>query len=276
MHASYTCLMDIEQLSKSQMLLLTLLVSFVTSTATGVLTVSLLEETPQTITQTVNRVVERTIERVELSDAGASVITRETTVVVKEEDVLGDSVQIHANRIVSIHVGTTTAAVIATGLYLPNQGLVASATDGVVGDNLIIAFPDGSAFAGNVVETTKSGITLIQPVLQEEEVLPIISGYEFSTLEGIRRGQSVFALTARGLVEIGIISLVEGSLIETNLIQSRLPYGTTLISTLGDVVGMHVAVTENSGAQFISAEEILKAVDAYASSLVSEEEHATI
>ncbi len=121
--------MDIEQLSKSQLLLLTLLVSFVTSTATGVLTVSLLEETPQTVTQTVNRVVERTIEKVEQGEAGAAVVTRETTVVVKEEDVLGDSVEAHSARVVALHVGTTTTASIATGLYLPNQGFIASASE---------------------------------------------------------------------------------------------------------------------------------------------------
>tara|TARA_B100000745_G_scaffold291264_1_gene230863 strand:- start:9028 stop:9837 length:810 start_codon:yes stop_codon:yes gene_type:complete len=269
--------MDIEQLSKSQLLLLTLLVSFVTSTATGVLTVSLLEETPQTVTQTVNRVVERTIEKVEQGEAGAAVVTRETTVVVKEEDVLGDSVEAHASRVVSLHVGTTTSASVATGLFLPNQGLIASGSDGVSADEVLIKFAGGSVFEGEVVENTESGIALIKPVLGEEEALPVIGGYEFATLEGVRRGQSVFALGAGSALETGIVSVVEGSDIGTNLAQSRLPYGTTLISTLGDIIGMHVAVTEGSGAQFISAEDILGAVDAYLSSQqVAEEENATI
>ena len=267
--------MDIEKLSKSQLLLLTLLVSFVTSTATGVLTVSLLEETPQTVTQTVNRVVERTIERVEQGEQGAAVVTRETTVVVKEEDVLGDSVQAHSSRVVALHVGTTTTASIAKGLFLPNHGLVASATDGVSGSDVLIKFPNGLVVEGEIVDKSSS-VALIAPVLEEGQTLPIISGYEFATLEGVRRGQSVFALGAGNALETGIVSVVEGSDVGTNLTQSRLPYGATLISTLGDIVGMHVAVTENSGAQFISAEEILGAVDAYLSSQVAEEENAAI
>ena len=65
--------MDIEDLNKTQLLLLTLLVNFVTSIATGVLTVSLLTETSPTVTQTVNRIVERTVESV--ADAPAAIPT---------------------------------------------------------------------------------------------------------------------------------------------------------------------------------------------------------
>ena len=46
-------------LSKQQLILLALLVSFVTSLATGIFTVSLMSQAPQEVVQTINNVVER-------------------------------------------------------------------------------------------------------------------------------------------------------------------------------------------------------------------------
>jgi len=56
--------MDIDQLTKSQFVLLILLVSFVTSVATGIVTVTLVNQAPAPITEKINRVVEKTIEKV--------------------------------------------------------------------------------------------------------------------------------------------------------------------------------------------------------------------
>ena len=85
--------MDIEHLTKMQIVLLTLLVSFVTSIATGIITVTLMNQVPPAVTQTLNRVVERTVERVVPDKSqGASVITKEVTIVVKEDDLITDSI----------------------------------------------------------------------------------------------------------------------------------------------------------------------------------------
>src|SRR3989344_1133802 len=56
--------MEIEQLTKSQLLLLALLVSFVTSIATGIVTVTLVNQAPTDVIRTINREVQTVVEKV--------------------------------------------------------------------------------------------------------------------------------------------------------------------------------------------------------------------
>ncbi len=56
--------MDIKELNKTQLILLTLLITFVVSIATGIVTVTLMQQMPKSATQTITNVIQRTIERV--------------------------------------------------------------------------------------------------------------------------------------------------------------------------------------------------------------------
>lgn len=56
--------MDIKDLDKKQLILLTLLITFVVSIATGIITVSLMNQMPKSVPYTVNNVIQRTIEKV--------------------------------------------------------------------------------------------------------------------------------------------------------------------------------------------------------------------
>lgn len=99
--------MDIEKLNKTQIVLLTLLVSFVTSIATGIVTVSLLQQAPPAVTQTVNRVIEKTVERVVEKDSSKGgepkVITKEKVVLVREADLVAEAVKGAVPSIVNIY-----------------------------------------------------------------------------------------------------------------------------------------------------------------------------
>src|SRR3989338_7551327 len=95
--------MELERLTKSQTVLLTLLVSFVTSIATGIVTVTLLDQAPPAITQTINRVVERTVERIVPDSQGARVVTKEVVTVVKEDDLITDSIAKNAKSLARVY-----------------------------------------------------------------------------------------------------------------------------------------------------------------------------
>jgi hypothetical protein len=56
--------MEINELNKKQLVLLTLLITFVVSIATGIVTVSLMQQMPKSVPQTINNVIQKTIENV--------------------------------------------------------------------------------------------------------------------------------------------------------------------------------------------------------------------
>jgi S1-C subfamily serine protease len=123
--------MEMKDLNKNQIVLLTLLISFVTSIATGIMTVSLLQEAPLEVTRTINRVVEKTIETVAPSVANNSNPdsgSKETTVVVNEEDLVIDSIDKNVKSIARIH--ETDAAGVTTfygiGLVISKDGLISA------------------------------------------------------------------------------------------------------------------------------------------------------
>ncbi|MEI7689142.1 MAG: hypothetical protein WCI91_03070 [Candidatus Nomurabacteria bacterium] len=74
--------MDIKDLDKKQLILLTLLITFVVSIATGIVTVSLMSQMPKSVPQTINNVIQRTIEKVTTVEAPV----KDTNTVDKSQD----------------------------------------------------------------------------------------------------------------------------------------------------------------------------------------------
>ena len=95
---------NFDELNKHQLVLLTLLVSFVTSIATGIITYTLLQEAPVEVTQTINRVVERTIEKVTPSEGEPGTVVKEIQVV-NEEDLVLESIDKIGKSVVRIKNG---------------------------------------------------------------------------------------------------------------------------------------------------------------------------
>lgn len=275
--------MEIEELTKSQIILLVLLVSFVTSIATGIVTVSLLAQTPPAITQTVNRVVERTVETVVPSEnQSASVVTKETTVVVKEDDLIAESIATGFEQIVRIHEGIgTSTPIIALGA-VTGSGTIITDLSRVDGEHAVtlgseeyqyvvsktipelgIAFmtatgtaPTAGVFKGVGVDSIKLGHTMIglYGARSDRVAMSVVSAV--SPFEDIAVGESV----------------VPARLIETTITETVTP-GTPLISIFGDLVGISTNISRIDGkSSFIAFGDITAILSAETEAAAEETE----
>jgi len=155
-----------EDLTKTQIILLTLLVSFVTSIATGIITTSLLAEAPTNVTQTINRVVERTIEKVTTPDSnGSPSIVREVTIV-KEDDAVTKAIEKTSPSIVRINIrdANGSSSFHALGVVISNSGLILTAKNNLIPNaSYNVSLSDGATFNASISrQSDKDDIVLFQ------------------------------------------------------------------------------------------------------------------
>lgn len=226
--------MDIEDLSKGQLLLLGVLVSFVTSIGTGILTVTMLDAAPISVTQSITSVVERTVETVVPS--ATSTPTRETTIVVKDEQALADAVAKHASRVVAIHSGTgTTTKAVGVGLYIPGLGVASSGL--AVTEGLSARFVTGERVSLLYLRTSDAGVMAFTAA--EGSAFPSLQTASFAAASSLRLGATVAAIGEDGALRLGIVSLVgkEGA-VRTTVPGEGLTPGVSLVNTYGEIVGI--------------------------------------
>ena len=157
-----------ENLSKHQIVLLTLLVSFITSIATGIVTVALMNQAPIGLSQTINRVVERTIEQVVATSTPSSKDSGQTTtketIVVSEDDQVVSAINNNAKSIVRIYeknvdpaTGLAENDFVALGIAVTDDGIIAT-DNGVIfsSGNYFIQGDDGTPYGLSVLEADAS------------------------------------------------------------------------------------------------------------------------
>jgi len=123
----------IEDLNKTQLILLTLLIAFVTSIATGIITTTLLAEAPVSVTQTINRVVERTIETVVPNATAKYVLSADDKKLLEA-----------VNRAISVSVeirekGAATSTPSILGIIVSEDGLIVASTKGIITSSSYVA-----------------------------------------------------------------------------------------------------------------------------------------
>lgn len=227
--------MDIEELSKSQLLLLTVMVNFIVAIATSILTVSLLDEAPQTVTQTVNRIVDHTIETIATPiEITNPIRPAATPAAPNTEQLLTSALGEAVSRSVLIYRRSTSTPAIAYGTYLSKSGAVVTANvQGLPRGDALIEFSDGSALEASISKTSGS---LVLYGFSDGAVLPQAPEAELPDAGSLKLGQTLAGLTKDLAAITGIVSRIDGASIFTNL--SGLPVGAGVVDLTGAVVGI--------------------------------------
>lgn len=269
--------MDIERLTKTQVVLLVLLVSFVTSLATGIVTVTLVNQAPQIATHTVSKVVEKIVPK--------EVPVKEKTVVFSSEDNLVKVIKNASLAVAGISIAKETAT--TTEVATTTIKSISDENETIVGSGFFVS-EDGFVLTNrHFVEdenikyliTTSDGKKIPAIVLLKDDVYDIavlkVEGKNFkyiamSDSSFIDVGQtaiaigSVFGKSQNNVsigfisgfnnmaVAIGAISSVkeEVNFIKSNIIINENNSGGPMIDLKGNAIGVSIALEKEINGGF--------------------------
>ncbi|MBI5126459.1 MAG: trypsin-like peptidase domain-containing protein [Candidatus Taylorbacteria bacterium] len=269
-----------ENLTKQQIVLLTLFVSFVTSMATGIFTVSLMDQAPQGVTQTINRVVERTVERVVPAEPAPAAVVKAP--VFTYEDVTAAATQKAMKSTVKI-IRTLANA----GEIIEGYGVIVAKDGKVATDRIVTAVPgsyfivtsDGVRYPAEVINASQgSDIAFLTPSLTEaQKKTTVFTPVTFVTSANIKLGATLLLLGGTKEISVyqGIIQNVQQGSEGTSTVamipksisfsnnNHALSMGSSLFSLSGEFVGMKTqSVNSEVSNEFLPAPRVLQVVSA--------------
>lgn len=248
-----------EELNKNQIILLTLLISFVTSIATGIMTTSLLQEAPVEITRNINRIVEKTVETVTTPITQTSVQKETKTVIVKEEDLLVDSISKNVKSIVRIkekNPFTEEVSFYGIGLVVSKDGLIATDRKFVTTTHVYTATLNDNTSVLLVPQAVdkQTNFIIFKAILGEKSVV-VFTPATISDIEP-KLGQTLISVggDSSNAVAVGRVSslnfkdMTSGSTtvktlnsIDTDISPKDLVVGSPIFNLSGDIVGVKLS-----------------------------------
>lgn len=183
-----------KDLNKSQLILLAILLSFVTSIATGITTVTLMQQAPASFTAPINRVVQQTIEKIQQVEG--KTITQ--TVIVKEEDLIVDAIAKNKSAVFSISKetldidGKTIEVSAGRGFVVSIDGIMVADAGLVPDKGVYYVKNDSGKFKADFLSTDKAGFSFLKigASLDEKNKIAFIVP-TFGDLDKMKIGQKV-------------------------------------------------------------------------------------
>ncbi len=217
--------MKMENLNKTQIVLLTLLTSFVTSIATGIVTVTLMDQAPPGVTKTINRVIERTIETVTPGENKVTTVVKE--VVVKEKDLIANAVEKSSKSLVQVSAVDSDGVKILLGLgtVMSGDGYIVTDKDRIAGNrnNIMITY-NGKDFPADIVSGENDRVVILK--IRTEDISGNKQNNPSNPSEKSKENE-----TAKNLQENKIPEMTPVSLVDSNNVK----LGQVVVAFDGDV-----------------------------------------
>ena len=156
--------MDIKDLNKSQLILLAILLSFITSIATGITTVTLMQQAPASFTVPVNRIIQQTVEKIQQVEGKTTV----QTIVVKEEDLVVDAIAKNKSAVFTITKETqdanfqTIEVSAGRGFAVSTDGIVVADASLVPDKGVYYVKNDSGKFKADFMLADKTGFAFLK------------------------------------------------------------------------------------------------------------------
>lgn len=225
--------MDIKDLNKSQLIMLAILLSFVTSIATGITTVTLMEQAPDSVTAPINRVVRQTVEKIVPGS------TKTETVIIKEEDLVVDAIAKNKSALFSVtkevfdpEKGDIVEVSAGKGFVVSADGIIASDGGLVYGNETYFVKNDSGKFKASFI-SKQDGFSLLKignPTDETSKInftLPV-----FGDIEKIKIGQKIIVFGD------SISSSIFDGNSDINLSVTKSTAGGIVMNLDGEVIGM--------------------------------------
>ncbi len=267
MHSHWFSTNIMEHLNKSQIVLLTLFVSFVASMATGIVVVTLMQQSPEPVVQTITNVVERTIEKV----TPTFIDKPGKTLIIKDEDLVVAAIERNSKSIVALKFVGEEGVRFSVGI-----GTIVS-TDGLIVTDkrnfdvgLLSVTVDGTSYTVEIVKSDKNTslvlARLVPATTLATSTKPVIfTPVTFGNPDILKIGQTAIIIGGRDgrTVSAGLITNLDTRLVinketkvETKIldnigISQRLAgtsNGAPIITLSGEVVGF-VSIDDSIGSQ---------------------------
>ncbi len=241
--------MDIKELNKSQLILLAVLLSFITSIATGITTVTLMQQAPTSFTTPVNRVIQQTVEKIQQVEGKTTV----NTVVVKEEDLVVDSIEKNKSALYKItkegyDSGSGNELFLGNGFLASSEGVIVADALWVPSKDRYFVTNESGRFKANFLMADKGGFSFLkigEPV--DKVSKPTLTVPAFGSLSKIKIGQKViiFGQSISSFIYDGSKDIHQG-ITKSNT-------GGMVLDLNGEVLGIALSGESNS---FASIEAI--------------------